>query len=365
MLNIRKYERRVLITGGAGFIGSHLVKLFVHKYPDYLIINLDSLTYAGNLENIKEVEDAPNYVFEKVDITHIRRLREVFHKYEIDGVIHLAAESHVDRSILGPLQFVHTNVVGTAYLLETARHFWLNTWKGKKRKYIFLHVSTDEVFGELGPEGIFTEDSPYAPRSPYAATKASADHLLRAYFITYNLPTIITNCSNNFGPYQFPEKLIPHTIYCILKKQPIPVYGKGENIRDWIYVEDHVNALDLVFHKGLPGETYLISANNQIKNIDLVKKIVKICDQELGNPSGTSEKLITFVKDRPGHDFRYALDPSKIKKELNWKPKYKFEEALTFTVKWYLSNQEWLQNVISGEYMKYWEKNYLPKMQAN
>jgi len=344
------------VTGGAGFIGSHLVRHFVKKYVDYLIVNVDKLTYAGNLENLKDIEGAENYVFHRVDICHIRKLREIFHTYEIDGVIHLAAESHVDRSILGPLAFVHTNVVGTANLLEVARHFWQN-----KKNCRFLHVSTDEVFGELGKTGKFNEESPYNPRSPYSATKAGADHLVRAYYITFKLPTIITNCSNNFGPYQFPEKLIPLTINNILNNKPIPVYGKGENIRDWIYVEDHVNALDIVFHKGVPGETYLISAENEMKNIEVVEKVCDLCDIELGREVGTSRKLITFVKDRPGHDFRYALDSRKIRRELGWKPQYPFDLALRITVQWYLSNREWLENVTSGEYQKYYEENYSRK----
>ncbi len=323
-----------------------------------MIINADKLTYAGNLMNLKEIEDAPNYIFKKIDITHIRRLREIFHFYEVDSVIHLAAESHVDRSIMNPLVFLHTNTCGTVYLLETARFFW----KDKKNK-IFLHVSTDEVFGELGPEGVFTEESPYRPRSPYSASKASADHFVRAYHITFGLPVIVTNTSNNFGPYQFPEKLIPLTITNILHNKPIPVYGEGKNVRDWIYVEDHIKALDLVFHRGHPGETYLISAENRLPNIELVNKICDICDMELGREPGTSRKLIQFVKDRPGHDFRYALDPSKIKKELGWKPEYDLNTALRITVQWYISNQDWLNSVITKEYLNYYKANYLPKME--
>ncbi len=348
-------KRKILITGGAGFIGSHVVRLFVNKYPDYLIVNLDKLTYAGNLENLKDVEDKPNYVFVKGDITDENLLRELFEKYNFDGVIHLAAESHVDRSILNPMEFITTNVLGTVTLLNIAKSFWKDNPEGK----LFYHVSTDEVYGSLeNDDEYFTETTCYDPRSPYSASKASSDHFVRAYFNTYKLPVVISNCSNNYGPNQFPEKLIPLAINNIKNNKPIPIYGKGDNVRDWLYVEDHARAIDLVFHKGKTGETYNIGGNNEWRNIDLIKLLCKIMDEKLGRPQGTSEKLITFVKDRAGHDKRYAIDSSKIQNELGWKPLVNFEEGLEKTVDWYLSNEQWLNNVITGDYLKYYESQY-------
>ena len=351
---MQQFTRNILITGGAGFIGSHVVKLFVKKYPNYRIINLDLLTYAGNLENLSEIENYPNYVFIKGDIRDKQTVESIFQKYNIDGVIHLAAESHVDRSIDNPMDFIYTNIIGTVTLLNAARKFWKNLQNKK-----FYHISTDEVYGSLENDNeFFTEQTPYDPRSPYSASKASSDHFVRAYHNTYGLPTVITNCSNNYGPYQFPEKLIPLAINNILNLKPIPIYGKGTNVRDWLYVEDHANAIDLVFHKGKIGETYNIGGNNPWRNIDLIRKLCQIMDQEVGRKPGTSEKLITFVQDRPGHDKRYAIDASKIKKELGWEPATDFETGLRKTVKWYLSNTDWLQKVISGEYQKYYEHQY-------
>ncbi len=347
--------RKILITGGAGFIGSHVVRLFVNKYPDYLIINLDKLTYAGNLENLKDIEDKPNYIFIKGDIKDEDLVDKIFGQYQIDGVIHLAAESHVDRSIENPMEFIHTNVLGTVTLLNAARKHWQDNWDNKR----FYHISTDEVYGSLeNDDEFFTETTPYDPRSPYSASKASSDHFVRAYYNTYGLPSVITNCSNNYGPNQFPEKLIPLAINNILNLKPIPIYGTGANVRDWLYVEDHAKAIDLVFHKGKPGETYNIGGNNTWKNIDLIRKLCQIMDQELGREPGTSEKLITFVKDRAGHDKRYAIDASKIKNELGWEPETDFETGLRKTVKWYLSNKNWLDNVISGDYQSYYERQY-------
>jgi dTDP-glucose 4,6-dehydratase len=347
-------NKSIIITGGAGFIGSHVVRHFVKKYPDFLIVNLDALTYAGNLENLKDIENHPNYVFEKVDIRDFEKVLVILEKYQPFGIIHLAAESHVDRSILNPIDFVMTNVVGTVNLLNAALHLWKNDFEGKK----FYQISTDEVYGSLGETGFFTEETPYAPRSPYSASKASADHFVQAYHHTYGLPVVISNCSNNYGPYQFPEKLIPLMINNILHKKPLPVYGKGLNVRDWLYVEDHVEAIDLVFFRGKSGETYNIGGNNEWKNIDLVKLLCRLMDETLGREPGESEKLITFVKDRAGHDLRYAIDSSKIQKELGWVPKTSFLEGLKKTIHWYLSNEEWLQNVTSGEYQQYYEKMY-------
>ena len=345
--------KRILITGGAGFIGSHVVKHFVNKYPEYEIYNLDKLTYAGNLENLKDIESKPNYFFIKADIVDAKRMYELFEKYQFDGVLHLAAESHVDRSILEPMAFIYTNIVGTVNLLNAAKKIWEKNTKNK----VFYHISTDEVYGSLGETGYFTETTPYNPNSPYSASKASSDHLVRAYFKTYKLPIKITNCSNNFGPYQFPEKLIPLVINNIKHNKPIPIYGKGLNVRDWLYVEDHVKAIDIVFHKGQIGETYNVGTNNEWTNIDLVKKICRIMDAKL-NRKEPSENLIVFVKDRAGHDLRYAIDSSKIKKELNWEPEHTFDDALEKTIDWYLKNEKWLENVTSGNYKKYYEMQY-------
>jgi len=350
-------EKAILVTGGAGFIGSHVVRKFVQKYPDYKIINLDKLTYAGNLENLKDVEDAPNYEFVKGDIYDAEFLDQLFGKYSIDGIIHLAAESHVDRSITDPNEFIKTNIIGTVNLLNVAKKFWENDFEGK----LFYHVSTDEVYGSLGDKGYFTEDTSYDPRSPYSASKASSDHLVRAYYNTYNLPIVITNCSNNYGPNQFPEKLIPLFINNIRNKKELPVYGKGENIRDWLYVVDHANAIDLVYHKGKIGETYNIGGDNEWKNIDLIRKLCELMDQKLNRTPGESAKLITFVKDRAGHDMRYAIDSSKIKNELGWKQEVDFEEGLSRTIDWYMSNDEWLKHVLTGEYEEYYRKQYLER----
>mgnify|MGYP001040950896 CR=1 FL=1 len=347
-------NRTILITGGAGFIGSHVVRRFVRNYPAYLVVNADKLTYAGNLENLADIDRSPNYKFEKVDIVDKKSVTELFARYSFDGIIHLAAESHVDRSITGPDEFVFTNIVGTVNLLNAARAAWGNDPQGK----LFYHISTDEVFGSLGSEGMFTETTAYDPKSPYSASKAGSDHMVRAYSHTFGVPAIISNCSNNYGPNQFPEKLIPLAINNIKNMKPVPVYGKGENIRDWLYVEDHAKAIDLIFHKGNPGETYNIGGNNEWKNIDLIRLLCRIMDRKLNRSQGESEKLITYVKDRPGHDLRYAIDSSKLQNELGWSPIPSFETGLEKTVDWYLSNHEWLENVISGDYEKYYEQMY-------
>jgi len=346
--------KKILITGGAGFIGSHVVRRFVKKYPDYQIFNLDALTYAGNLENIKDIENNSNYHFVKGDIVDETFINELFLSYNFDGVIHLAAESHVDRSIEDPLAFVKTNVIGTMNLLNAAKKQWKDEFEGKR----FYHVSTDEVYGSLGSEGLFTETTPYAPNSPYSASKASSDHFVRAYGETYGLPYVLTNCSNNYGSYHFPEKLIPLFINNIINNKPLPVYGDGNYTRDWLFVEDHAIAIDLVFHEGKNHETYNIGGFNEWKNIDLVKLLCQIMDHKLRRNTGTSEKLLTYVKDRPGHDLRYAIDASKINEELGWKPLVTFEEGLEKTINWYLSNEEWLQNVTSGSYKDYYQKQY-------
>lgn len=372
------FKRNILITGGAGFIGSHVVRLFVNKYPEYRIINLDKLTYAGNLANLSDIENAPNYVFVRADICEIERMREIFSEYAIDGVIHLAAESHVDRSIKDPFTFARTNVLGTLALLQAARERWDGDFAGK----LFYHISTDEVYGALElthPEGIeppftttasssehhlaygkdfFYEDTKYNPHSPYSASKASSDHFVRAFHDTYGLPTIVTNCSNNYGPYQFPEKLIPLFINNIRHGKALPVYGKGENVRDWLFVEDHARAIDIIFHRGKIADTYNIGGFNEWKNIDLIKVIIATVDRLLGNPARASERLITYVTDRAGHDLRYAIDSTKLQKELGWEPSLQFEEGIEKTVRWYLDNQAWLDSVTSGEYEKYYEKMY-------
>lgn len=345
----------LLITGGAGFIGSHVVRLFVTRYPDYRIVNVDALTYAGNLENLRDIESRSNYVFEKVNILDVEGLQKLFAHYQPDGVIHLAAESHVDRSILSPLDFVYTNVIGTVNLLNAAKEQWKGNYEGKR----FYHVSTDEVYGALGETGFFTENTKYDPHSPYSASKASSDHFVRAYGDTYGLPTVISNCSNNYGPNHFPEKLIPLFINNIIEKKPLPVYGDGLYTRDWLYVKDHAAAIDLVFHQGANHSTYNIGGFNEWKNIDLVKLLCQLMDKKLGNAPGTSEQLITYIKDRPGHDRRYAIDASKINQELGWKPSVTFEEGLQLTIDWYFENQEWLKHVTSGEYRKYYEEQYL------
>jgi dTDP-glucose 4,6-dehydratase len=348
-------NKTILITGGAGFIGSHVVRLFVTKYPNYQIVNLDKLTYAGNLENLTDIEKSPNYTFEHGDITDSVYIDSLFKKYDFDGVIHLAAESHVDRSITNPMEFVMTNVIGTVNLLNAAKNAWKSDFAGKR----FYHVSTDEVYGELhNPKEFFLETTSYDPRSPYSASKASSDHFVRAYHNTYKLPVIISNCSNNYGPNHFPEKLIPLMINNIMHFRPLPVYGKGENVRDWLFVKDHARAIDVIYHNGGKGETYNIGGFNEWKNIDLVHLLCKIMDEKLGRPEGTSVKLITYVTDRAGHDLRYAIDANKLMKELGWEPSLQFEEGLTQTVEWYLDNKEWLQNVTSGDYTKYYEKMY-------
>ena len=344
---------KILITGGAGFIGSHLVRLMVNKHPGYKIVNLDKLTYAGNLENLKDIEDAPNYTFVRGDITDAKLMEELFQDFQFDGVIHLAAESHVDRSISDPMSFIHTNIVGTVNLLNAARNAW-GDFKGKR----FYHVSTDEVYGTLGETGYFTEETAYDPRSPYSASKASSDHLVRAYYHTYHLPVVLSNCSNNYGPYQFPEKLIPLIINNIKHNKPLPIYGDGKYTRDWLWVEDHAAAIDLIFHKGVNGETYNIGGNNEWQNINLVRVLCDIVDELLGRSVGQAQELITFVKDRPGHDKRYAIDATKVKNELGWEPSVQAKEGLKMTAEWYLTNSEWLENVTSGAYQKYYEKQY-------
>ncbi|MDD4429712.1 MAG: dTDP-glucose 4,6-dehydratase [Paludibacter sp.] len=349
------FKRNILITGGAGFIGSHVVRLFVSKYPDYRIINLDKLTYAGNLNNLRDVEGQPNYTFVKEDICNLERMLELFDAYHIDGVIHLAAESHVDRSITDPFTFAQTNVMGTLSLLQAAKEKWGGNSEGK----LFYHVSTDEVYGALGfDDTLFTEETRYDPHSPYSASKAASDHFVRSYHDTYGLPIVISNCSNNYGPYQFPEKLIPLFIHNIRNNKPLPVYGKGENVRDWLYVVDHARAIDMIFHKGKLGDTYNIGGFNEWKNIDLIKVIIKTVDKQLGNPEGTSDHLITYVTDRAGHDLRYAIDATKVQKELGWEPSLQFEEGISKTVEWYLNHEEWLNNVTSGDYLQYYEQMY-------
>jgi len=344
----------ILLTGGAGFIGSHLARLFVTKYPEYRIINLDKLTYAGNLENLRDVESASNYRFVKGDITDLGFLRKLFEEHKFTAVLHCAAESHVDRSITDPLAFITTNVLGTGALLQVARESWQENMDGK----IFYHISTDEVYGSLGETGFFTEETAYDPRSPYSASKASSDHMVRAFYHTYKLPVKLSNCSNNYGPYHFPEKLIPLCINNIINNKPLPIYGKGENVRDWLYVEDHVRAIDVVFHKGKIGETYNIGGHNEWTNINLVKELCRQMDEKLGREKGESEKLITYVTDRAGHDLRYAIDASKLKNELGWTPSLQFEEGISKTIDWYLANGEWLKHVTSGDYQGYYEKMY-------
>jgi dTDP-glucose 4,6-dehydratase len=346
-------KKIILITGGAGFIGSHVVRRFVNNYPDYLIVNADKLTYAGNLNNLKDIEEKQNYRFEKTDIVEKREIEKLFEKYRFDAVIHLAAESHVDRSISSPDEFVFTNIIGTVNLLNSCREMWTD-YKNK----LFYHISTDEVYGSLGTEGLFTENTAYDPKSPYSASKASSDHMVRAYSNTYGMPVVISNCSNNYGPNQFPEKLIPLAINNIKNNKDIPVYGKGENIRDWLYVEDHASAIDTVFHKGRHGETYNIGGNNEWTNISLLHTLCSLMDKKLGRKEGESSKLLTFVKDRAGHDLRYAIDSSKIEKELKWKPVHDFESGLSLTADWYLENEEWMNNVLSGDYEKYYDEQY-------
>ncbi len=344
----------ILVSGGAGFIGSHLVRFLVNKYPEYHIINIDLLTYAGNLENLKDIENKENYSFLKCDICDFKKVKQVFIDYRVDSVLHLAAESHVDRSIEDPFSFAKTNVMGTLSLLQAAKSYWKNNFDNK----LFYHISTDEVYGSLDQEGLFTEKNKYDPHSPYSASKASSDHFVRAFSVTYGLPIVISNCSNNYGPFQFPEKLIPLFINNIVNIKPLPVYGKGENVRDWLYVEDHVRAIDVIFHKGKLNETYNIGGVNEWKNIDLIKVIIKTVDRSLGRNEGTSNKLITYIKDRAGHDLRYAIDSSKLKNELGWEPSLQFEEGIEKTVKWYLDNQEWMNRVTSGDYKEYYKKMY-------
>ncbi|MBR2502467.1 MAG: dTDP-glucose 4,6-dehydratase [Rikenellaceae bacterium] len=346
-------ERKILITGGAGFIGSHLVRLMVNKYPNYLIVNLDALTYAGNPANLRDVEQAENYRFERVDICDVEAVREVFDRHSIDSVIHLAAESHVDRSIDDPFAFARTNVLGTLTLLQVAKERWTD-----EAPHLFYHVSTDEVYGSLGTEGAFTELSRYEPHSPYSASKASSDHFVRAFHDTFGLPIVVSNCSNNYGPYQFPEKLIPLFINNIRERRPLPVYGRGQNVRDWLYVEDHARAIDLIFHRGRVGETYNIGGSNEWRNIDLVRLLVATTDRLLGRAEGEDDNLITFVRDRAGHDLRYAIDSTKLREELGWTPKVDFEEGIERTVRWYLHNDEWLTAVTSGEYRNYYSRMY-------
>lgn len=373
-------KRNILITGGAGFIGNHVVRLFVNKYPDYHIVNLDKLTYAGNLANLSDIEDRPNYTFVRADIADLDAMRRIIREHSIDGIIHLAAESHVDRSIKDPFTFARTNVMGTLALLQAAREYWESLPERYDGK-LFYHISTDEVYGALElthPEGVeppfttlassrddkaygtefFTEETKYSPHSPYSASKASSDHFVRSYHDTYGMPTLVTNCSNNYGPYQFPEKLIPLFINNIRHRRPLPVYGKGENVRDWLFVEDHARAIDLIFHKGRPAETYNIGGFNEWKNIDLIKVVIKTVDRLLGNPEGQSLDLITYVTDRPGHDMRYAIDSRKLQKELGWEPSLQFEEGIEKTVRWYLDNQAWMDNITSGEYERYYDDMY-------
>lgn len=347
-------KKTIIVTGGAGFIGSHVVRLFVNNYPDYTIVNLDALTYAGNLENLKDIADAPNYIFEKVNIVDAVAVNEVFNKHKPDGVIHLAAESHVDRSITSPLDFVYTNVVGTVNLLNAAKELWKDNYEGKR----FHHVSTDEVYGALGATGFFTEETKYDPHSPYSASKASSDHFVYAYADTYGLPIVLTNCSNNYGPNHFPEKLIPLMIHNVINNKPLPVYGDGKYTRDWLYVIDHARAIDTVFHNGKQGDKYNVGGFNEWQNIDLVHLLCKQMDEKLNREPGTSAKLITFVKDRPGHDLRYAIDANKINTELGWSPSVTFEEGLAKTIDWYLENTEWLEHVTSGAYADYYENQY-------
>ena len=346
--------KSILVTGGAGFIGSHLVRLLVNKYPNYHIVNMDALTYAGNLENLRDIEQKENYSFIKCDICDLKKVSLILNKYNIDSIIHLAAESHVDRSIEDPFSFARTNVMGTLSLLQAAKEKWGDDFSNK----LFYHVSTDEVYGSLGEDGFFTEETAYDPHSPYSASKASSDHFVRAFSDTYGMPIIISNCSNNYGSYQFPEKLIPLFINNIIQNKPLPVYGKGENVRDWLYVNDHARAIDLIFHKGKQGETYNIGGFNEWKNIDLIKVIIKTVDRLIGREEGTSDKLITYVTDRAGHDLRYAIDSTKLKDELGWQPSLQFEEGIEKTVKWYLENQEWINNVTSGDYKEYYNKMY-------
>ncbi|MEO6882509.1 MAG: dTDP-glucose 4,6-dehydratase [Bacteroidia bacterium] len=349
--------KKILITGGAGFIGSHVVRLFVNKYPDYHIVNLDMLTYAGNLANLKDIEKKSNYEFVKGDIVNANFISNLFEKNNFFGVVHLAAESHVDRSISNPLEFVMTNVIGTVNLLNAAK----SSWKNNFSEHRFYHVSTDEVYGSLGETGMFTEKTSYDPHSPYSASKASSDHFVRAYHDTFQLPIVISNCSNNYGSFHFPEKLIPLSIHNIKNNKAIPIYGKGENVRDWLFVEDHARAIDTIFHHGKNGETYNIGGNNEWTNIDLIRLLCKIMDKKLNRAEGESAKLITFVKDRAGHDLRYAIDSSKLQKELDWKPSLQFEEGLEKTVDWYLKNEVWLNNVTSGDYQKYYENQYVKR----
>ncbi|WP_430934919.1 dTDP-glucose 4,6-dehydratase [Saccharicrinis sp. 156] len=346
--------KKILITGGAGFIGSHVVRLFVQQYPQYHIFNLDALTYAGNLENLKDIENEPNYTFVKGDVVSEELMNNLFAEHHFDGVIHLAAESHVDRSISDPLSFIKTNILGTVNLLNAAKNIWKDNYEGK----LFYHISTDEVYGSLGETGLFTETTAYDPRSPYSSSKASSDHLVRAYHHTYGMPVVISNCSNNYGPNQFPEKLIPLAINNIKNMRPIPIYGKGENVRDWLFVIDHARAIDMIYHKGKNGETYNIGGINEWTNIDLIRKMCEVLDRKLDRPAGTCAGLITYVKDRAGHDMRYAIDSSKLMNELGWEPSLQFEEGIERTIDWYLANEEWMTNITDGTYEKYYQKQY-------